>query len=59
MRPEGILIDVETLRVAIYKITRPWIKESRGIPPMVLLGGECFLEAIVRPLQQLLAYGAD
>ena len=55
----GFDIDVDELRECAKRLKRPWMMDSRGIPPMALLGGDGLLQAIVPCLQQLLAYDDD
>ena len=43
----------------VKKIPRPWIKDSRGIPPMAFLGGDNLVSAVLLPLKQLLAMDTD
>ena len=52
-------ISTDDVVRAIKKIPRPWIKDSRGIPPMAFLRGDILVSAVVLPLTQLLAKDAD
>ena len=45
----------EDLKRAVGEVTRPWIKDVRGIPVAAMLGGGTLLQALVHPCKQLLS----